>query len=211
MSTVLDGLVQRHDHILPLLERWQVLQVLCHRLACDRHAGAIDEALLQQILQHSRHSTHLVDVLHHKPTGGLEVGDEGGAVGDALEVVDGQLHARRPRHCQQVQHSVGGPPECHDSDDGVLKGGLGHDVPRLDVPLHQVQDGLAGQATLDLLHWVFSGHAAAVGQGHAQGLDGAGHGVGGVHPPTGARSRAGVLQHVHALLLREQARCILPV
>jgi hypothetical protein len=64
----------------------------------------------------------------------------------------------------------------------------------------------AGGAALDHFERVLRGHAAAVGQRHAQRLDGRRHGVGGVHAAARPCSRAGIPHHVQPLLLVEQPR-----
>ena len=64
----------------------------------------------------------------------------------------------------------------------------------------------AGLAALELLERVLGGRGAAVGQGHAQRLDRAGHGIGRVHAAARARARAGVAHQVEALRLADQVR-----
>ena len=100
-------------------------------------AVAVDEALGEEVLHHRRHSADLVQVLHHVPAAGLEVGDEGDPIAHRLEVVDGEVHVHRAGHRDEVQHRVGGPSERHDHHHCVLERGAGHDVARLDVLLHQ--------------------------------------------------------------------------
>lgn len=59
VSTGLDGLVQRHDDLLPACQIRHGLQVLCDGLSRDGEAAAVYEAVLQQQLHHRRRATHL--------------------------------------------------------------------------------------------------------------------------------------------------------
>ena len=64
--------------------------------------------------------------------------------------------------------------------------------------------GAGGAAFLQLVG-MLGGDAAAVGERHAEGFDGRGHGVGGVHAAAGAGAGAGVADDVLALLLGDAA------
>lgn len=65
---------------------------------------------------------HLVHILHHVLARGLEVGNEGHAVRNALEVVQGEVQAAGARHGNQVQHCMqwAGSYSGHAAEDGVV-------------------------------------------------------------------------------------------
>mmetsp|Transcript_32903 Transcript_32903/g.72662 ORF Transcript_32903/g.72662 Transcript_32903/m.72662 type:complete len:363 (+) Transcript_32903:1159-2247(+) len=205
MAGLLDGGLNGQHHVLASTQLRHTSQVLGHGLAGDSHAVPVDEALGVQVLEHSGGAAHLVHVLHHVAARGLEVSDEGHAVADALEVIQGQLQAHRACHGDQMQHGVGGSTQGHDGHDGVLKGLHGHDVTRLQVLLQQLQHVPAGHPALVPLQGVLSGDGGVVGQGHAQGLNGGGHSVGGVHATACTGAGAGVAHNVKACLLVNQA------
>ena len=56
----------------------------------------MDVSLLVQVLEHRGRASDLVDVLHDVLARGLEVGNEGHAVADALEVLEVELDMRSP-------------------------------------------------------------------------------------------------------------------
>ena len=47
-----------------------------------------------------------MNVLHHVLAGGLEVGDEGNAVGDGLPVIEGEGDTDGVRHGDEVEHTA---------------------------------------------------------------------------------------------------------
>mmetsp|Transcript_80 Transcript_80/g.176 ORF Transcript_80/g.176 Transcript_80/m.176 type:complete len:625 (-) Transcript_80:19-1893(-) len=206
MARGLDGIAQRAQHVLPVRQGRASSQVLRHSLASHRHAGAVDEALLHEVLEYGGGAADLVDVLHDVLAGGLEVCDEGNLVGARLEVVQGELYARRVRHGDQVQHRVGGSAQRHHRHHRVLKRRARHDVLGLEVELEEVQDSRACHTALVHLQRVLRRDGAAVRQRHAQSLDGGGHGVGSVHATAGARSGARVAHSVEARGLINLAR-----
>lgn len=61
-------------------------------------------------------ATDLVDVLHDVLAGGLEVGEEGDAVRDGLDVLELELDPDRVRDRDEVQDGVGGPSKGHGKD-----------------------------------------------------------------------------------------------
>jgi hypothetical protein len=152
-----------------------------------RQAVAVDEAVLPQVLHQPGVPPMPCMSSMTNCAAGLQVGQEGHAVADSLEVVDGQRHVHRSRHGNEVQHGVGAAAQGHDDDHRVLERGPGHDVARLDVALQQQADGCGRLPALVVLLGRLGRGGGAIGQAHAQGLDGAGHGVGRVH----AAARAG--------------------
>ena len=189
MAVGLDGFAQRPQDVLPFIQRRRSGQVFSDGFSGYRHAATVDHAVFQQELHDRRHAAHLVQVLHHVTAAGFEVRQVRGAVADRLEVVDIQRHVNGTGHGDQVQHRVGGTAEHGDEDHGVLEGGAGHDVARLQVQFQQVFDGRAGAGALVQLARVHRRRRGTVGQRHAQRFNRRGHGVGRVHAAAGARTR----------------------
>mmetsp|Transcript_13416 Transcript_13416/g.57198 ORF Transcript_13416/g.57198 Transcript_13416/m.57198 type:complete len:458 (-) Transcript_13416:380-1753(-) len=205
VASLLDGLVEGEDDLLAFAQVGTRREVLGHGLAGARHAAPVDEAVFQEVLEHAGRASDLVHVLHDVLARGLEVRDEGDPVGDSLEVVQGERDAHGVRHGDQVQHGVGGPAERDDDHHGVLKRRAGHDVAGLEVDLQHVLDGLAGHEALVHLQRVLRGDGGGVGQGHAERLDGRGHGVGGVHAAARAGAGARLAHNLRALRLVDGA------
>ena len=72
-------------------------------------------------------------------------------------------------------------------------------------------DRLAGHEALVHLEGILGGDGGGVREGHTQGLDGGGHGVGGVHAAAGTRAGAGLADDVAAGLLVDGAGDVLAV
>ena len=98
-----------------------------------------------------------------------------------------------------MQHGVGGAAQDGDQHHRVFKCLAGHDVARLDVLFEKIADGGSGSYALVEFQGIFGGGRRTVGQGHAEHLDGRGHGVGGVHASAGARAGDGVADDIATL------------
>ena len=95
---------------------------------------------LQQIFHHRRGTTHGVHILHDVLAARLKVGNERHAIADVLEIVDAERDLGRARHGEQMEHGIGGAPQCHDHHHRILKRLARHDVAWLDISLQQVAD-----------------------------------------------------------------------
>mmetsp|Transcript_108 Transcript_108/g.282 ORF Transcript_108/g.282 Transcript_108/m.282 type:complete len:220 (-) Transcript_108:614-1273(-) len=206
MPRGLDGLVQRQNDVLAGREWRAHLEVLRKGLARDGHARAIDQPMLHEILEHSRRATHLVQILHDIFATRLQVGDERHLVANPLEVIQSHLHPARIRHGDQMQHRIRAAPRRHHEHDRILKTGLGHNVPGLDVPLHQLEQIPPRQPALNLLQGILRRCRTRIRQTHSHCLDRRCHRVGRVHPPACPRARAGILHNIRALLLLNEPR-----
>jgi hypothetical protein len=195
----LDGVAERADDLLRGREALDLLEVLGERLAGNGHDGAVDEVVLEQVLEQRGSATDALDVGHDVLARGLEVGQEGRAVRGRLEVVDGERDANAVRNRDQVQYSVGGASSDVDHHHGVLERRTRHNVAGLDVLLQKVPDGGAGLQTLVALGLGLGRVGGRAGQSHSHRLDGGGHGVGRVHTTTGAGAGAGVADDVESL------------
>ncbi|KAK1526013.1 uncharacterized protein CCOS01_08431 [Colletotrichum costaricense] len=207
----LDGVAEGADDGLVLGEVGRAGDVLLHRLARDGDAGAVDEAFLEEELEQAGGAADAVHVGHDVLSRRLQVSQEGRAVRDGLEVVDGELDADGVGDGEQVEDGVGAASEDVDDDHGVLKGLAGHDIARANVLLEEVLDSRANVLALGLLGGILGGAAGAVRHRQAERLDGGGHCVRGVHATAGAGAGAGVADDVEALLLRDLAGDVLAV
>ena len=122
-------------------------------------------------------------------TARLEVGQHRHASADALEILEGELDARGMGHRDEVEHGVRRTAEGDDDGDGVLKRVLGKDIRRADVLLNQFEYGLTGAFAVLELGFGIRELSGAIRQAEAEGFDGGGHGVGGVHAAARAFAR----------------------
>ena len=83
-----------------------------------------------------------------------------------------EFHFRRVRHGQQVQHGVGGTAEGDNHRDGVVERLASHDVARLDAEVYQVQHRRSRLAAIVVFLRRNRRLGRAIGQAHAQRLDG---------------------------------------
>ncbi len=169
-----------------------VFEHLGDGLAADGDAVTVQQASVEQDLHDLGNATGFVQVHRQGFAAGLEVAQHGGALADALEIVDGPLHACAVRDGQEVQHGVGRAAGGHDDGHGVFNRFFGDDVAGLEVHLDGFdQDFRRLFGRIDFFV-VNVGHGRRVGQRNAQGFKGRRHGVGGVHAAAraGARNRA---------------------
>ena len=189
MGVLFDRVIEGANDVLAFGIRRNAGQILRQGLASHRHTGAIQHARFQHHLHQGLNTTYLDQFRHQVFAAGFEVRQHRHVLAQTGEVIQFQLDADGMGHGQQVQHGVGGATkgDCH--LDRVLKGRPGHDVRGLNVVFQQVHDCLASaQAVVHLL--LGNGILRrAVGQAHTHGLNGGGHGVGGIHAATGAGTR----------------------
>ncbi len=81
----------------------------------------MQQAAIQQRLQHHRDAADLVHVEGDVFAAGLEVGDVGGAAHDLHDVVHGEADARLMRHRRQMQAGIGRAAGGADDDGGVFE------------------------------------------------------------------------------------------
>ena len=93
---------------------------------------------------HEAKQVYLVNILHDILAAGFQIGNEGSAVTDGLEIIQCQGNIHCMRHGQQMKNCVGAAAKCHNSSDGVFERFPCHDVPWLDVPFQKLQQCTAG-------------------------------------------------------------------
>ncbi|QEM44368.1 hypothetical protein FZ046_05850 [Mycolicibacterium grossiae] len=201
-----DRVVHRPQHLAVRIRRLDVGEVLGHRLPRHGQAVAVQQTGVEQRLHHDGDAADLVDVLHHVPAEGLDVGQVRDALADAGEVLEAQLDVGLPRDGEQVQHRVGGAAERHHHGDGVLERLLGEDVARGDAAAQHLDHRLAGAAGVVVTARIDGDWRCAARQRHSESLGRGGHGVGGVHAATRALAGADrALDDVDVLARHEAA------
>mmetsp|Transcript_19025 Transcript_19025/g.55228 ORF Transcript_19025/g.55228 Transcript_19025/m.55228 type:complete len:332 (-) Transcript_19025:468-1463(-) len=206
MPRLLDGIVEGTDNVLSLGQSGmiEIGQILGVSLARDGHLISIEQIVVDEEFDHAGRAANVLNVFHDVFSRGLEVGEERGLVGNALKVIQGNGNVgilARPRHGDEMKNGVGRSSRHHDHRNGILEGGLGHDIPRLNILLQQILHGLPGLDALLPLLLRIGGGRRRKRQTHPQGLNGRRHGVGRIHPPARAGSRAGMLKYLLPFVL----------
>lgn len=211
VTSRLDGVAQGSDDLLALGHVGKVLHVLRKSFtrACD--GRAIEHALLEEELGHSRSTANLGEIGHDVLAGRLHVSQKRSFVTDSLEVVDSQLNANRLGNGNHVQNSIGRTASNDNVGDGILKSSLGHNVAGLKADSEQILDGLTGFDALLVLGLGSGRVRRRAGEGHTEKLSGGGHRVGSVHTTASTLSRAGVLDNIVTLLHCNLLRKVLTV
>ena len=164
--------------------------VLPQGLAGDGGDVGVQISGVGEFPHHGADAAGGVQLLHEVLPGGGQVAEVGGLLADLVEELQVQGDPGLVGDGGQVQGAVGGAAQGHVHGDGVAEGVQGHDVPGPDVPADQVHDGGAGVLGQLDPGGVGGGDGAVAGQGQAQGLAEAVHGVGGEHAGAGAAGGA---------------------
>ncbi len=195
------GIVERAEDVAVRIRGIDVRQVLGDGAAGDGEAVAVEEAGVEKRPHHHGDASDAEDIRHDVSSEGLEIAQVGDLVGDGVEVVEGELDVGLSRDGQQVEDRVGGPAQCHDDGDGVEEGLAGDDVAGGDAAFEEPHHGLAGLLRIGHPVAVDGRGSGAARQGHAHGLRGGGHGVGGVHATARALTGAdGAFDDIDVLL-----------
>ncbi len=92
--------------------------------------AAVEETCVEEALGEEAGAACVLVVLGGVLAAGGEVADEGRALADAVEVVDGERDVELARDGDEVQDGVGAAARGADGDDGVLDGLAGDDLAR---------------------------------------------------------------------------------
>ena len=164
-------------------------EVLGHRAAGDGEHVTVQQAGVEEVLEHDRHAADAVEVAHVELAARLHVGDVRHPRRDAVEVVEVQFDPGLVGDGQQVQHGVRRTADRRRQGDGVLERLLGHDQARRDPELEHPHDGRAGGPGVAVAATVDGRRRRRAGQAHADRLADRAHRVGREHPA--ARALAG--------------------
>lgn len=151
VTSGLDGVGEGTDDLLVLGEVGSLLQVLGESLTSDSHAGSVNQTLLEKHLKQSRGTTNAEQISHDVLAGGLQIGQEGDAVGDGLEVLNSELHANGVSDGDQVEDGIGRSTGDVDNNHGILESLAGQDITGTDVLGEQLLDGTSSSQTLEVL------------------------------------------------------------
>src|SRR5260221_9253240 len=188
-----DRVFQGLDDILFCkVETWDILQVFGECLAGDGEAVAVQQSFFEQVFHDGGYTAIFVKVLHEEFAAGLKVSQYGDAVADGREIVLGERDVYAAGHGDKVQDGIGAAAEDHDGRDRILEGFPGHDVAGLDIFFEQVEDGCSCVEAFFLFVFAEGRIGGREGEAHAQGFDGGGHGVSGIHTTAGACAGAGI-------------------
>ena len=123
-----------------------------------------------ELRHHGRHAASAVIVLAEKAARGLHIHQQRNRVTDALPIVWIKLDADMAGDGIEVDRRVGGAADRRADDDGVLEGGAGHDVRRLEILAHHLHDALAREIGDLAALLVRGGDGGAARQHHAERL-----------------------------------------
>jgi len=143
--------------------------------ACRVRYVGVDQAGVQQAFGEQREPAGAVQVGGDVAAAGLEVGVDGRAGGDLVEVLQLQGHACLVGDGEQVQHRVGGAAGRGEAGDGVLERGAGEDRPGQDGVVHQAHRQLARVPGDLLFALVERGDLVGPGGAEPEELQGAAH------------------------------------
>ena len=209
MPLFVHRIVPLPDHILIGARiSWYFGQRLFHGLTGDGHAVTVQQAVVQQHFQHLRHTACTVKIHRHVAPRRFQVAQHRYFLAHALKIVDGPFDVRGMRHRQIVQYGVGGTAGGHDQRHGVFYRFAGDDVERLDVHFDGVDQHARGFCRGVCLLGIGGSHLRRAQHAHAQRLERARHGVGGVHAAAGAYRRAGIFFDADEIFFAHFAGCI---
>ena len=155
--------------------------------------AGVDKAGPVQFAQDGHDSSGPVHIFHMVRGGRGDLAQVRDLPGEPVDIAHGEVDSCRMGDGQQMQNRVGGTAHGYIQGHGIHKGGLGGDGARQDRGIPVVVPGVGhgdnkpGGLFKELRSLGMGGHHGPVaGQGQAQGLIQAVHGVGGKHPGTGA-------------------------
>ena len=173
--------------------------------AGDRHAFAVQQAMLLQHAQHLRYAARAMEIDGDEAPRGLEIADHRHALANALEIVDGPLHFGRRCNGEEMQHRIGRAAGGHHQRDRILDRLPGDDVAGTDILFHRVYQHARRVACRISFLGIGGSHLRRAEQAHPKRLERRRHGVGRVLAAAGADGRTGVALDAVVILLRHLA------
>ena len=163
----------------------RVTEILREGLAGDGEAIAVEQTTIEQAFHEGHQAADFDQFGHDETSARFEIAEDGNALADFREVVDGKFHPGGAGHGEEMEDRVGGAAERGDDRDRVFERFTRHDIARANSFFEEIEGGRAG--AMAIFHFVLGdgGLGGAVGETHAERFDGAGHGVGGVHAAAG--------------------------
>ncbi|MPM41805.1 hypothetical protein SDC9_88464 [bioreactor metagenome] len=169
-------------------------KIFLQGLSGDRHDGGIQN--VPQMLRDSGDSAGPEERLHLRLGGGVDLGNLGRGFAQLLKLLHHvHVQLRLVGDGRQVQHGVGGAAGGHGHLNAVADSRGGQNLAGGDALFAQVHDGPARLEGAAQTGGIGGGNQGAAGQGHAQRLGHAAHGVGcAVERARTAARAGGVLQ-----------------
>ena len=198
----LERCVGRANHVLALGLLGGVRDV-ADRLAGHGRGVAVEQAGLVEPTDHERDAAGAVEVGRHVAAAGLEVAEQWGLPGDAVEVLDVELDARLVGDREQVQDEVGGAARHRPCGDRVLERLAGDDVGRRAALLEHLEHEPAAVLRDLALPAVLGGHHRASHRRDPKHLERHRHRVGGELAAAGAGAGARVVLEVEQVVVAE--------
>ena len=196
-------MLERTDDLGILID--DALKVLPNRLAGRRDERQIEQVALGQLLHDGRHTACHIEFRNVVRASRRQVTDIGHLGRQFVEQFEVKRDPCLVRDGQQVQDGVGRAANGHLAGQRIAERLGRQDIARLDIlfeQLHDLHAGMLGQVDAGGVH---GGDSAVAGQGHADGLGQAVHGVCRVHARTRAAARARAALALLELLLGHKA------
>ena len=203
-TALFDGVLQAMDDLLA----WSLFDsghFLLEGFAGNSHALAVSVTAIKKALGDDRNATGLIHIHGEIFAGRFDINQQRRSFANLLEIVDIQFDAGILSHGQQVQHGVGGSAGSGDGSDGIVEGGAGADVARLQVFVYSIHDDGAAIVRNLVLALVYLGNA-----GHAHGAEAndfhhGSHGVGGKLAAASAGAGASIIFNFFQFRIRNFA------
>ena len=89
------------------------VNILSKGFARDSHAVAGHVAALDEVVNHARNASDGVDIFHDVLATWLQIGKQGNAIRNALEIIDGQSDTDGVGDGNKVENDIGGTAQSH--------------------------------------------------------------------------------------------------
>jgi len=166
---------------------FHAFEVLGNGAAGDRHAVAVQMAMIQQRLHQQRDATSFEHVFGHIAATRLQIRDIWCLFEDFGHIEQVEFDSAFVRHRGQMQRRVGRTAGGRDHGGRVFQRLAGDDVARADVARDQVHDLLARRHAEAVADFIRRRRAGRIRQREADSLGDGRHGVGGELRAAGAR------------------------
>ena len=192
VAVAFDGVIEGANDFLALGIGFYAFEIFGDGFASDRHALAVEETGVEESAEERADPADGDEFAHQEASAGFEIGEHGDAGADAGEVIEVESHPGGVGHGEKMEDGVGGAAEGDDHSDGVFEGLFGHDVEGTNAPFDEVENRDPSGASIGGFGGGGGVLGGAIGEGHPEGFDGAGHGVGGIHSSAGAGAGDGI-------------------
>mmetsp|Transcript_37459 Transcript_37459/g.79357 ORF Transcript_37459/g.79357 Transcript_37459/m.79357 type:complete len:367 (-) Transcript_37459:233-1333(-) len=160
-----------------------VLQIIGDCPSRDRHAVAMHQSVLHELLHDHWNTTKLIQIHHMVRAVGSQVADQRDPLADGMKISDCKIHLGFMGNSQHVQYGISRTTQSIHHCHCILQGLFGHDISWSHIGRHQVENSSSNIRAILLLLLggvVFSVHRSVrrgAWQRHAQSFDSACHGA----------------------------------